>query len=80
MEYVKPVIPGHTGVVPVIDPGVDGAAGNTTNVISLLVAVVGEAQVAFEVRTMLILSVFTKVLVENKLLFVPTLVVPFNFH
>ena len=27
--YVNPVIPGHTGVVPVIDPGVAGGAGLT---------------------------------------------------
>jgi len=43
------VIPGHTVLVPVIVPGVEGAAGFTVIVMLLLVTVAGEAQAAFEV-------------------------------
>jgi hypothetical protein len=36
--YTKPAVLGHTGVVPVIAPGVAGAGGFTVNVTILLTA------------------------------------------
>jgi hypothetical protein len=72
-------MPGHTVAVPVIPAGVAGGAGNKEIISSLLVAVKGEAQLALDVRTNVILSLAVNVFEEKVLLFVPTFA-PFSFH
>ena len=73
-------MPGHTGVVPVITPGVEGVAGLTETVISLLVAVKGAAHIAFEVKITRTLSRFIKVVVVKVVAVAPLTFTPFSCH
>ena len=66
-------MPGHTGEVPVIDPGVTGGGGFTVMATPLLVAVAGVAQIAFDVSITLTTSPFAKLVVLKFGLLVPTL-------
>jgi hypothetical protein len=59
--YVKLVLLMHWTLIPVIEPGVTGAGGLTVIVTSLLVAVAGLTQAAFEVITTVTLSPLTSV-------------------
>ena len=62
-----------------IAPGVTGVAGETVIWTALLVAVVGEAQTAFDVITTVTLSPLFRVVLVKVGLFVPTSI-PFTFH
>ena len=77
--YTNPVMPGHTGEVPVIGPGVAGVAGLTVMETELLVAVVGVAQGAFDVSITFTTSPFTSVVVVNVALLIPAFA-PFTCH
>jgi hypothetical protein len=79
MLYVNPVVPGQTGDGPVIGPGVAGVAGFTVIGIPVLVAVVGDAQVAFDVSITVTTSLFARVEVINVGLFDPAFI-PFTCH
>lgn len=73
------VLPGHTGVVPVIDPGTAGVPGFTVIGILMPVAVEGLTQGAVEVKTTFTISPFANDVEVYVALFVPTFP-PFNFH
>ena len=73
------MIPGHTGVVPVMTPGVAGVAGFTVMGIVLLSAVVGDAQIAFEVNITCTTSPFASDEVIKVELFEPAFT-PFTCH
>ena len=72
-------MPGQTGLVPVIVPGVTGVAGLTVIATGVLVAVVGEAHVAFDVSITVTTSPFASEVVLNDELFVPAFT-PFTCH
>ena len=72
-------MPGQTGLVPPIAPGIAGAGGLTVIVVLLLVAVVGDAQGAFEVSITCTTSPFTRDDVVNVELLVPA-GAPFTCH
>ena len=75
----NPLTPGQTGVDPVTGPGMAGVPGFTVTLIVLLVAVVGDTHVAFEVRTTVTRSPLFNVVDVKVELLVPTLF-PFTFH
>ena len=64
-------MPGQTGLVPAMGPGVAGTGGLTIIGILLLVAVVGDAQGAFEVTITCTISPFIRDDVVNVGLLVP---------
>ena len=72
-------MPGQTGLVPAMGPGVAGTGGLTIIVMLLLVAVVGDAQGAFDVSITRTTSPFTRDDVVNVGLLVPTFE-PFTCH
>ena len=72
-------MPGHTGVVPVIVPGVAGVPGFTVIEMLLLDADAGEAQVAFDVKTTLTISPLVRLVVVKVALLVPAFA-PFTNH
>ena len=75
---MRPAIAGQTELVPVIVPGVDGAAGFTTIVIWLLETVAGIAQAALGVKSSVTISPFCNV--DDEKVGVFTAGLPFTFH
>lgn len=69
--YVNPVMPGHTVAVPEIIPGVAGVAGLTVIGILLLISVIGDTQMAFDVSRTVTISPLESNEVEKLGLFVP---------